>query len=276
MGQAHPLESELRELVGVARSGAERSAAIAATGYRSRPRADEKGKKDLLTDFDRRSQDALIDWLAKETPHIPVLGEEDAQESLIAEGHPLLWCVDPIDGTTNFVHGHPFWCVSVGLMAGPEPLCGAIVAPALGLWWLGIRRPEGDLAEALRNGEPCRVSETDSLERALVGTGFPVDRSRTPGNNFDSFVRVKRAAQAVRRCGSAAIDLCLVGDGTYDGYWERHLHVWDLAGAAAFALAAGAQITALDGSPPDYTVGHVIASNGRFHEALVAAVQGSA
>lgn len=269
-----PSEGALRELASVAASAAASAAAIVMRGYRSRPRADEKAARDLVTEFDRASQEAIVEQLASHAPGIPILAEEGAEEALASEGRRLLWCVDPLDGTTNFVHGHPFWCVSIGLMAGREPVLGVVVAPALALEWRGLRALAEGCAEATRNAEPCRVSTTGNLAHALIGTGFPPDRTRAPDNNFDSFTRVKKAAQGVRRCGSAAIDLCLVADGTYDAYWERRLHLWDLAAAGAVALAAGARITALDGGPPEYRIGHVAASNGRFHDALVAEILG--
>jgi myo-inositol-1(or 4)-monophosphatase len=103
----------------------------------------------------------------------------------------------------------------------------------------------------------------------LVGTGFPSDRSRAPSNNFDAFMRVKQCVRGVRRCGSAAIDLCLVADGTYDAYWERRLNAWDVMAGSALLLAGGGALSALDGTPPDLSVGHILASNGRIHEALL-------
>jgi myo-inositol-1(or 4)-monophosphatase len=141
------------------------------------------------------------------------------------------------------------------------------VAPVLGLTWTGF---QGGTAQ--RGDAACHVSETEQLEEALVATGFPTDRETAPGNNFDSFVRVKKVAQGVRRCGAAAIDMCLVADGTYDGYWERRLHAWDLAAGAAVLLAAGGKLTGLDGGPANLRVGHVIASNGKIHAALQALV----
>ncbi|MBI4950878.1 MAG: inositol monophosphatase [Myxococcales bacterium] len=234
-------------------------------GYRSRPSADEKGPRDLVTEFDRRSEALVGARLAAATPAIPVIGEELSGDDRHRRG--LAWYVDPLDGTTNFVHGHPFFCVAIGLAADDVPLVGAVDAPALGVAWSG----EVGVG-ASRNGEPCRVSATAELGDALVATGFPPVRDRAPADNFAAFVRVKRSARAVRRCGSAAIDLCMVADGTYDAYWERRLHAWDTIAASAIALGAGARVTALDGGPPDYHVGHLVVSNGRVHEALVAAV----
>jgi myo-inositol-1(or 4)-monophosphatase len=106
----------------------------------------------------------------------------------------------------------------------------------------------------------------------LVATGFPAARGRAPDNNFDAFIAVKKVVQGVRRCGAAAIDLCMVADGTYDGYWERSLHAWDTVGASAVVLGAGGVVTALDGGVPDHHAGHVAASNGLLHQALLATI----
>lgn len=266
--------AERAELARIALVVASEAAELVAGGYRSRPHADKKGRTDLVTHFDRASEDLVVARLAALTPDIPVVAEErsfadPAAESARAE---RLWYVDPIDGTTNFVHGHPFWCVAVGLMENDVPVAGAVVAASLGVSWSGFVGERGD---ARRNGERCRVSETGALEDSLIATGFPQVRTG-PDSNFDSFIAVKRAAQAVRRCGSAAMDLCLVADGTYDGYWERRLHAWDTVAASAIVLAAGGQVTSISGGPPDYHAGYIIASNGLVHDALRAAVVGAA
>lgn len=268
----------LEELSRIALLVAEEAAAVARAGFRSRPRVEEKGDRDLVTEFDRASEDLLLARLAALTPGIPVVGEEHAVGGTAPGRRGLVWYVDPIDGTTNFIHGHPFWCVAVGLMDDDEPVAGAVVAPALDLRWIGWHAPEGasgaalPRGEARRNGDRCAVSATARLNQAMIATGFPPSRDEAPANNFDAFMAVKRRARAVRRCGSAAIDLCMVGDGTYDAYWERRLHAWDVAAASAIVLGAGGAITALSGGPPNYHVGHLLASNGRVHEELVGLV----
>lgn len=234
---------------------------VAAAGFRQRPEAAEKRKNDLVTEFDVATERWVRRRLGELTPDLPVFAEEEGGSR---QGTRICY-VDPIDGTTNFVHGHPFWAVSIGVLEDDEPLAGAVVAPSLGLEWSGYRG-----GPALRNGEVCRVSPTPKLGDSLVATGFPQDRSREPDNNFDSYLRVKRAVRGVRRCGSASIDMCLVADGTYDGYWERRLNTWDLAAGAAIVRAAGGHITALDGGAPVLHVGHIVASNGLIHDELVA------
>jgi myo-inositol-1(or 4)-monophosphatase len=249
-------------LLRIALDAAREAAALAEKGWRTRPAAEHKSRIDLVTQFDRESEALLRERLSASTP-FPVVGEEAGGERAHGEDAPT-WYVDPIDGTTNFVHGHPFWCVSVGLLAGDRPLLGAVVAPSLRVEWTAI--VGGD---ALRNGKPCVVSEVAKVDDALLATGFPYDRRTSPENNFEAFVAIKKKCQAVRRCGSAAIDLCLVADGTYDGYWEQKLKPWDVAAGAALVMAAGGRVSDYHGQWAHVTEGQLVATNGRIHEELV-------
>jgi len=233
-------------------------------GYRKRPTPTEKARRDLVTEFDVKSEALIVARLSAATPELGLVAEEGGGQQ-----KPLTWFCDPLDGTTNFVHGHPFWAVSIGLLEQGKPVAGAVVAPALGLTWVGFQG-----GTARRAGEICHVSATSELEQALVATGFPPDRQTEPASNLDTFVRVKKVVRGVRRCGSAAIDMCLVADGTYDAYWERRLNTWDLAAGAAVLLAAGGKLTSLDGGAVDLSIGHLIASNGRVHGELQRLVAG--
>lgn len=233
--------------------------ALVLAGYRKRPAPTEKARRDLVTEFDLQSEALIVRRLSEATPTLGLV----AEESGATREAELSWYCDPLDGTTNFVHGHPFWAVSIGLLERGAPLAGAVVAPALGLTWTGYRG-----GPATRCGETCHVSETSELEQALVATGFPPDRRFAPDNNLDSFTCVKKVVRGIRRCGSAALDLCLVADGTYDAYWERRLNAWDSAAGAAVLMSAGGMLTSLSGGPADLKVGHFIASNGRVHGAL--------
>ena len=248
-------------LLAAALHAARAGAALALQGWRKHPTPTHKGKLDLVTQFDLDSEALLR---AKLTPiGLPIVGEERGGERSRDPKIPT-WYVDPIDGTTNFVHGHPFWCVSVGLALAGRPILGAIVAPSLGVEWTAIVGEEGH-----RGAEVCRVSEVARIEDALLATGFPYDRHTSADNNFDAFVSIKKRCQAVRRCGSAAIDLCLVADGTYDGYWEKKVKPWDIAAGAAVVLAAGGRVSNYEGQAMDVTQGDVVATNGRVHDALL-------
>ncbi len=256
----------------VALATATEAAALVMGAFRTSPRAVEKSVKDLVTRWDRASEELVFERLHAALPEMAVVGEESFEPG--AHRPEVAFIVDPIDGTTNFVHGHPFWAVSIGVLDGGVPVAGALVAPALNITWRAAVDPAGERSLAERSGAPCRVSTATRLASSLVATGFPPDRERAPENNFDSFMSVKRQALAVRRCGSAAIDIAFVGDGTYDAYWERRLHVWDAAAGCAIVLAGGGRITSLDGGPADLWKGHIVASNGHVHDELQRAVAG--
>ena len=255
----------LEELARLALEVATQAGQLVLEGWRHRPAFEKKRRTDLVTQYDLRSEQFIVDSLAARTPGLPVFAEE--RGGTLAQG--LQWCCDPLDGTTNFVHGHPVWSVSIGLLRDGWPVAGAVVAPTLNVAWHGC---EGGLA--WRNGVPCAVSTTRTLDETLAATGFPyAGRDREPDSNFASFVRVKKAIQAVRRCGSAAVDCCWVADGTYDAYWERMMNPWDLAAGIAIALAAGAQLSCLDGES-SWTQGRILLSNGHVHAGLARLVAG--
>jgi myo-inositol-1(or 4)-monophosphatase len=255
----------MNELLEVARDVAREAAALVMQGHRTSVAVTEKGRADLVTAYDLASEQLIRAQLAARTPEIALVGEEQGGEL----GDQLTWVCDPIDGTTNFVHGLPFFCVSIGLFERGRAVLGACVAPALGVSWYG-----GEGLGAFRQAgsappEPCRVSATCELAHALVATGFhPQSRGKPPHDNLASFSNVMQAVRDVRRCGSAALDLCMVADGTFDAYWERMLHPWDLMGGAAIVLAAGGRITHIDGGLADLRKGHLLASNGLIHEPL--------
>ncbi|HEY2408228.1 MAG TPA: inositol monophosphatase family protein [Polyangiaceae bacterium] len=251
------------QLAQIALEVAREAAELLMTGFRKHPVPTEKARADLVTDYDFASEHLIRERLAQLAPELSIVAEEEGGRSTTE----LTWYVDPLDGTTNFVHGHPFFCVSIGVLRAGVPVAGAVVAPALHTHWLAH-----GAGTSLRDGVRCGVSETDALVHALVATGFPSDRSQSPANNFESFTRIKRVVRGVRRCGSAAIDLCYVADGTYDAYWERRLNAWDLAAGAALVLGAGGTLSALDGGPADLSVGHVLVSNGKLHRPMLDAL----
>ncbi|MBI5535633.1 MAG: inositol monophosphatase [Deltaproteobacteria bacterium] len=251
---------ELGQLAAIALEVARRGSLHALSGYRKPKTIEHKGAVDLVTNFDTATEHAIREELVRATPDIPVVAEEEGG----AESGDRIWFVDPIDGTTNYAHGHPFWSVSVGLVERGVPVVGAVVAPALHVEWQAWAG-----GPALRNGVECRVSQEQDLGESLLATGFPYDRRTSADNNFAPFFALKLIVQGIRRCGSAAIDLCSVADGTYDGYWERRLKPWDLAAGSCIATAAGGTVTTFEGSPIDLRAGNVVGSNGRIHELLL-------
>jgi myo-inositol-1(or 4)-monophosphatase len=249
----------------IALTAAREAAKIVLPGWGKHPTARHKGIVDLVTNYDFESERYLRKTLTAETPFAFVGEEEGGQRAPGARGPT--WFVDPLDGTTNFVHGHPFFCISIGLVVGTRPVVGVVVAPALRYEWVG-----GEGLGTTRNGEACSVSTVTDFGGAFLATGFPYDRRTSPDDNLDAFKALKKKVLGIRRCGSAAIDLCMVADGTYDGYWEHKLRVWDLAAGAAMVRASGGRLSSLSGGEDDVTSGQLVASNGGIHDALIAAL----
>jgi myo-inositol-1(or 4)-monophosphatase len=272
----------LEAVLTVARAAARDAAALVLHGFRHRLVVEHKGVGDLVTRFDRESEVLLRSRLTGSFP-FAVVGEE---EGGTPEG--IVFYVDPIDGTTNFVHGHPFWCVSIGLVIAGQPVLGVIVSPPLGMEWFGWLAADGQRHAVRRHAEnaltaepalgprvieePCTVSQHAVFEESLLATGFPYDRRTSRDNNFDAFIAIKQQCQAIRRCGSAALDLCLVADGTYDGYWEKKVRPWDIAGGSAIVRAAGGRVTDFEGGETFVESGRIIATNGAIHERLSTAL----
>jgi myo-inositol-1(or 4)-monophosphatase len=254
----------LPELERIAREAGE----IVMRGYRRGATIRKKGAIDLVTEFDLASEAHIAAELARAFPELVVIGEEGHGGCAAQADDDALVCfVDPIDGTTNFAHGHPFFCVALGVCRAGVPLAGVVLAPALGVCWRGAPG-----AGATRNVGPCRVSGCEELSEALCATGFGYQVVGADDDNLHEFALVQRRARGVRRCGSAALDLALVADGTYDAYWEFMLQPWDMAAGCALVLAAGGRVSAFDGGAPDMRRGACVASNGLVHASLVATI----
>lgn len=248
---------------------AREAGALIMHGYRSAGAITKKGAIDLVTEYDLASEAHLVRELGRTLPEVEIVAEEAQGKRAIARDDAALRCfVDPIDGTTNFAHGHPFFCVALGLCRGASPLAGVVFAPALDICWSGSRA-----TGALRNGAPCRVSGRRTLGDALCATGFGYDVVGSGEDNVMEFRAVQARSRGVRRCGAAAIDLALVADGTYDAYWEFMLQPWDLAAGAAIVAAAGGRTSSFDGGPIDVQRGAVIASNGSVHDELLSVIR---
>jgi myo-inositol-1(or 4)-monophosphatase len=218
-----------------------------------------KGPRDLVTSADRDAEAHVVRRLSEAFPDHAIVAEEGARRATL-DGRPA-WFVDPLDGTTNFVHGIPFFAVSLGLMDEGRPALGVIHAPALGITWWG-----GPGQGAWEDDRPVSVSATPMLSEALLATGFAYDVDRLPDDNLDNLAAIARRARGVRRLGSAAIDLAYVASGRLDGFWELHLSPWDVAAGAALVRAAGGTVTDFRGGE-DWLLGrHVIATNGLLHD----------
>ena len=229
-------------------------------GFRASGRVSRKGKFDLVTEFDFASEELIRDRIGTAFPSHRIVGEEGEASG---EG-AFVWYVDPIDGTVNFAHGHPYFCVSVALFHEAEGLVGIVHAPALGITWKAARG-----IGAFRNDETCHVSSRSSLDEALCTTGFPGNIAATSDTNEAEIGAFARETRGIRRCGSAALDLAMVGDGTYDIYWERALKPWDVGGGMVIVAESGGTLTMYDGSVADPRVGELVVTNGHLHSAAL-------
>ncbi len=228
-----------------------------------------KGEVDLVTVADRESETLLVERLHAQWPDYGILGEEGTRARMECE---YRWYIDPLDGTTNFAHGFPAFCVSMGLEhrpAGtPADADGELIAAVI----YDPLRDEMFLAEkgrgAYLNGRRIQVSSTATLAESLIATGFP-SRKRHGNPNVHFYHEVTLRSHGVRRAGSAALDLAYTACGRLDGYWEFRLNSWDTAAGVLLVTEAGGMVTYVDGSPFHLASAEVLATNGKIHATMI-------
>jgi len=229
-------------------------------------RVDKKGAIDLVTDVDVAVEKMFREMVAERFPDHQVLAEEFGGAAAVPRGP--CWVFDPIDGTTNFAHGLPIFCSSLALEIDGVAEVAAVYDP---------NRRELFTAErgggAFLNGRPLHVSDASALVDAMLVTGFPYDVHSRIDEIVGLFGQFVGRARAVRRLGSAAIDLCYVAAGRMDGFWESDLKPWDIAGGALIVAEAGGRVTNMDGSPFASRGQQVLASNGLLHDAMLEIIQ---
>jgi myo-inositol-1(or 4)-monophosphatase len=222
--------------------------------------AHKTGFGDLVTDVDKNSEKLIIARIKKEFPSHSILAEESGEH---VNGDACRWIIDPLDGTTNYAHGFPFFCVSIGIDLGGSIKIGVVYDPS---------RDELFVAEegkgAFLNDKRIKVSENKKIRDSLIATGFPYDPERKL-DKMDLFVTMLGKAQAVRRAGSAAIDLCYVACGRFDGFWEFGLCPWDTAAGQLIVKEAGGIVTMLGGEPFDPYKQEIVATNSIIHEEML-------
>jgi myo-inositol-1(or 4)-monophosphatase len=220
-----------------------------------------KGEINIVTEVDEACEKAILEILRGRFPDHDFVTEETLLER---RGSRHLWFIDPLDGTTNFAHGYPFFCASVGLAIGGEVVAGAVYEPL---------REELFTAErgggAYLNGRRLRTSATSELLQSLLVTGFPYDVREDPEGRLRLFNRLMGHAQAIRRDGAAALDLCHVAAGRIDGFWEEDLQPWDMMAGILMIEEAGGRVTRFDGSPVGLRADEVLATNGVIHDAML-------
>jgi myo-inositol-1(or 4)-monophosphatase len=231
-------------------------------------RVEKKGTIDLVTEVDLECERMCRAVIAERFPGHDVLAEELSS----GPGEPARashrWVFDPLDGTTNYAHGLPIFCASLALEIDGRAEVGAVFDPTRQELFTAERG-----AGAFLNGARLQVSSAATLLDALLVTGFPYDVHKQAGDLVGLFGAFLARARAVRRLGSAALDLCYVAAGRFDAFWEQHLKPWDVAAGALVAAEAGARITGMDGSPFDAAAAHLVASNGHVHEEMLGVIR---
>jgi myo-inositol-1(or 4)-monophosphatase len=228
----------------------------------------KKGTIDLVTEVDLECERMCRAVLADRFPDHDILAEELSNGPTQAASSRYRWVFDPLDGTTNYAHGLPVFCASLALEIDGQAMAGAIYDPTRRELFTGERA-----VGAFLNGTRLQVSETDALLDSLLVTGFPYDVHQKLRPLIARFSAFLGQARAVRRLGSAALDLCYVAAGRFDGFWEQSLRPWDVAAGALIVEEAGGRITGMDGTPFDPAAAHLVASNGRIHEAMLQVIK---
>jgi myo-inositol-1(or 4)-monophosphatase len=222
----------------------------------------EKGSAiNPVTEVDRQCEDLIKRRLAAAFPEYGILAEESDKEKI---GSGARWIVDPIDGTTNFIRRYPLVAVSIGLEVAEKLVLGVVYNPIMEELFVGQTGGGATL-----NGKPLRVTETRSLERAVLASGFPYDAWENPDNNTREWAHFVSKVRSLRCDGSAALDVCYVGAGRLDGYWEKGVSPWDIAAGIVIAREAGALVTDYGGGEGYLASGEVIAANPVLHSLVM-------
>jgi myo-inositol-1(or 4)-monophosphatase len=264
--------SRLPEYLSAAVEAARRGAAVLES-WRARFAVREKAQADLVTDADTASQQTVKEYLLGWFPDHRFLGEEESvgktpEATRPAPHSPPVWIVDPLDGTSNYVHDVPAYCVSIGLWAGGQPVVGVILDPRMNETFAAA----AGLGATL-NGKPIRVSTVPVVRDAMLSTGFPANYQKQL-RNLDAWARMSAHAQSLRRTGSTALNMAYVAAGRFDGYWAYDNWAWDVAAGMVLILEAGGHVTTADGAPLDPFRPDVLATNGLIHRELLGVLTG--
>lgn len=242
---------------------AREAGAIQRERYETAIRIDTKSASiDLVTEVDHACEALIIEGIHASRPDDAILAEEGGGED--TQGAEWRWIIDPLDGTMNYAHGYPRFCVSIGIERAGEPTLGIVYDPLLDECF-SATGGEG----ATLNGRPIRVSDETEIGRSLLATGFAYDVHRSADDNVDHFAHFVKRARGLRRDGSAALDLCYVAAGRFDGFWELKLHPWDVAAGNLIVEEAGGRTSDFQGARSTGDGRQTVASNGRIHDAMI-------
>ena len=230
-------------------------------GYGNVRHIQQKGAIDLVTEFDKRSEEIIISSIQQEFPDHAILAEESGPNNRISE---YQWVIDPLDGTTNFAHGIPIFSVTIGLLRNNSPVVGVAYDP------LRNEMFSAELGQgATLNNNPIHASSRMALGQAVISTGFPYDLRTNPRNNLAQFAQFQLRTQAVRHLGSAALDCTWTAMGRLDGYWEFGVKPWDVGAGALIVREAGGRVTSVDGDENFLSDDSIVVSNSLLHEQML-------
>jgi myo-inositol-1(or 4)-monophosphatase len=257
-GRKDPTVSDILQFVEVM---SRQAGAILMDGFGHVRHVYQKGVIDLVTEFDKRSEELILSSIQENFPAHAILAEESGHNQTISE---YQWVIDPLDGTTNFSHGIPVFSVSIGLLKNHSPVVGVVYDPF---------RNEMFSAEAghgaFLNNHPIHVSSQTDLGHAVISTGFPYDLRTNPQNNLAQFVQFQLRTQAVRHLGSAALDCSWTAMGRLDGYWEFGTKPWDVGAGTLIVREAGGRVTSTDGGEDYLASETIVVSNRLLHEQML-------
>ena len=223
-------------------------------------RIDCKGGINLVTDIDRLAEERALSIIREKYPSHDILTEERRMEE---KGSQYKWIIDPLDGTTNYVHGYPRYCISIALEKDGEVILGVVYDPVPDELFLAEKGKGATL-----NGRKISVSKIDELDKSLLATGFPYDRREKADEYLKIYREFMLNAQGVRRDGSAALNLCYTANGRFDGFWEEQLAPWDVAAGSLIVTEAGGRVTDFKGEKADIYGKDIVASNGKIHREM--------
>jgi myo-inositol-1(or 4)-monophosphatase len=256
----------VRDEIGVAEEAAREAGGLLMRWFERPIEVSMKSGRELVTEMDKQSESLIMETIRSEYPGDRFIAEESAPsgKGRSQEGAGRVWIVDPLDGTNNYAHGYPFFSIAIALEENGVLVAGVVYDPLRDELFAAERG-----AGALLNGEPCRISETESLSESIVATGFPYDRSEMSDNNLANLNRFILSVRGIRRGGSAELDLAYVACGRLEGFWELGLKTWDVSAGGLVVLEAGGRVTNFEGRGWDHRRGDVVASNGLVHEEML-------
>jgi len=252
----------MNEFAVIAEKAARAAGEYLLSKFRTSIRIEKKGEIDLVTEVDRESELMIKEIILNEFPDHRFMAEEGQRATSDSK---FLWIVDPLDGTTNYAHGFPVFCVSIALLENGRICAACIFNPILDECFIAVKNKGAYL-----NNDSIKVSSSSRLSDSLLATGFPYDIRDSDNDNIREFTAFAKSARAVRRAGSAALDLAYVACGRFDGFWEFKLAPWDLAAGLLMVAEAGGTATSFSGDEYDINKGEAVASNGLIHDQMLA------